>query len=361
MHLDWDYRPPAVDVPKVRAELIEAGFATEIGRQGHGVQRAYLFAVLGALAELETGEHASHVSLILAIEEPELYQHPVRARFLSGVLSDLASGGGALPTQVMYTTHSPYFISLDRAESLRLLRIGQGSAPPQTTAASVNLDQAAEELWRAAGATGTQFTAQTLRPRLRPMSDTPVSEGFFAEVAVLVEGEEDRAMLAGAGLAQGLNLTEQGIAVLPVGGKASLDRPLLTFKQLGIPTFVLFDGDASGKDDSSPKLNVRLLSLLGGPVEEFPETQISDGWAVFQDRLAETVRSGIGEQSFDEALEAACASCGFSKDAGNKNAVVLADAFRRLSETGKRSSELDDILGKISALRGIVNAPLEDD
>ncbi len=161
-------------------------------------------------------------------------------------------------------------------------------------------------------------------------------------------------MVTGAATAKGLNLTEAGIAVLPVGGKASLDRPLLIFRQLGIPTYVLFDGDVSHRGDpkkSDPKSNERLLRLLGSPVEEFPATQFSDGWAVFEDQLAETVRAGIGPEDYDAALQAACAELGFSKDNGNKNAVVLADAFRRLAEQGKRSPELDEVLSKIAALK----------
>ena len=61
-----------------------------------------------------------------AIEEPELYQHPSRQRHLASVLLNLAKGaipGVAENTQVIYATHSPLFVGLDR--------FGPNSGPTQ--------------------------------------------------------------------------------------------------------------------------------------------------------------------------------------------------------------------------------------
>jgi hypothetical protein len=69
--------------------------------------------------------------LVLAIEEPELYQHPSRQRHMASVLLELSQGtipGVAKRTQVLYSTHSPLFVGLDRFEQIRLLRKVGGMA-----------------------------------------------------------------------------------------------------------------------------------------------------------------------------------------------------------------------------------------
>jgi len=49
-------------------------------------------------------------NLILGIEEPELYQHPDRQRYLSKILAKISKHeipGVARQIQVIYSTHSP--------------------------------------------------------------------------------------------------------------------------------------------------------------------------------------------------------------------------------------------------------------
>src|SRR5688572_12065347 len=56
--------------------------------------------------------------MILACEEPELYQHPPQARHLADVFVQLAQSNN----QVLVTTHSPLFVSGDGFENVRLVR-----------------------------------------------------------------------------------------------------------------------------------------------------------------------------------------------------------------------------------------------
>lgn len=51
----------------------------------------------------------------MAIEEPELYQHPPQARYLAELLYDLSQGGA----QVIVCSHSPLFIPGDDVESVK--------------------------------------------------------------------------------------------------------------------------------------------------------------------------------------------------------------------------------------------------
>jgi len=58
-------------------------------------------------------------------------------------------------------------------------------------------------------------------PRLTALFEQ-VSEGFFSSVALLVEGEGDRAAIIGAALSTGRDFESLGISVLPCGGKSNV-------------------------------------------------------------------------------------------------------------------------------------------
>ncbi len=108
--------------PVVHLRGGEGRDSTTIGRQGHGFQRAFIIAVLEYLAEAsrdESPENSSAPTLFLAIEEPELYQHPPRARHLANVMTELSQKSSV---QVSYATHSPYFASPAQFDAIRLVR-----------------------------------------------------------------------------------------------------------------------------------------------------------------------------------------------------------------------------------------------
>lgn len=105
-------RPPQISVRALISD--RGGRPIEADLQGHGLQRALVIALLHELAEAapqvvtETGD-ADARSLVLAIEEPELYQHPLQARTLAASLEKLAVEATGRSIQVAYSTHSPYF------------------------------------------------------------------------------------------------------------------------------------------------------------------------------------------------------------------------------------------------------------
>jgi hypothetical protein len=348
--LDWDIQAPSFSLPKVRARIKEQGFIADIGRQGHGVQRAYLLAVLQGLHEQLQAvprEDRDEASLLLVVEEPELYQHPVQGRLLAKTLQALPGEGGTAGTQVLYATHSPLFVSLENIESVRLFRLDRAEVPTARVA-SVNLEAAAQRMWEASGSPRSPYTADTLKARLRLLLDSPVAEGFFARAVVLVEGAEDSAIVRAACLHSSLDLDQEGIAVLHVDGKWNLDRPLVVFGQLGIPIFVMFDGDASKSgEDSNTSCNRRLLSLLGEEESGTPETQVNDAFACFEENLTGTIQEEIGSDKWSDAIGEARAHFGFVGDGGEKNPIVLARVFEQLHQSGASSQSLGAIVEKI--------------
>ena len=206
-----------IPMPKAQVKLVEDGYSASVARTGHGLQRAFIVTLLqhlvvarsvpqtaGEASEAEAFQEPTLPDLLLAIEEPELYQHPNRQRHIATILLRLAEGtipGVAGRTQIVYATHSPLFVGTDRFDQIRLARkVDAGeNQPKKTELVSTTLDRVAEELWNVNGQHGARFTGDTLRARLQAIMTPWMNEGFFADVAVLVEGEDDAGGKVGAG------------------------------------------------------------------------------------------------------------------------------------------------------------------
>ncbi len=359
-------------LPKVEVKLHEDGYKSSVQRTGHGLQRAFILTMLQHLVAakgVETATEEGFASeaeipeqgepqlpcLVLAIEEPELYQHPSRQRHMAAVLLKLSQGaipGVAKKTQVLYSTHSPLFVGLDRFEQIRLLRKTDHAAgkPRVTKAVKAELGAVAEELWTAGGKQGSKFTANTLRPRLQAVMTPWVNEGFFADVAVLVEGEDDRAAILGVAVSMGHNFDSDGISVIPCMGKNNLDRPLVIFRRLGIPVYVIWDGD-NGETDAKPEDNHRLLRLVGQSDEDWP-CGAKDRHACFKVKLETTLEEEIGKDLFDRLLADTQGELGIPKKKDAlKNPVVLQRIVEKAAADRKTSATLKGIVEKIIALK----------
>ncbi len=275
-----------IPMPRVEVQLTEDGYSSDITRKGHGFQRGFILTVLQHLAVAQPliapTQKASETlvqdqqlaTLILAIEEPELYQHPARQRHFANILSKLAGGtvnGVAHQTQVLYCTHSPLFVNIDWFDNLRLLRKSDAEAanmPKTTIVTSSNLNQVADILWRASERTQSPYTGESLRPRLRSLMTPSMNEGFFAEVVVLVEGEDDHAAIHAIANLLDYDLESQGICVIPCNGKSNLGKAAAIFKSLEIPTYVIWDSDhgsltRQNEIDRAKEENHCLLRLMG--------------------------------------------------------------------------------------------------
>ncbi|ACA59051.1 ATP-dependent nuclease [Candidatus Desulforudis audaxviator] len=361
-----------IPMPEAQVKLVEDGYESSVLRTGHGLQRAFILTMLQHLVAaremkktMEEGfdskEQSSEAEepylpgLVLAIEEPELYQHPSRQRHLASVLVKLATGtipGVAKKTQVIYSTHSPLFVGLDRFDQIRLLRkkdVGAGK-PKVTEVVKANLEAVAEELWDACGRQGVKYTSETLRPRLQAIMTPWVNEGFFADVVVLVEGEDDRAAILGVARAMGYDFDSANISVIPCMGKPNLDRPLVIFRRLRIPVYVIWDSDY-GERDPKPESNRYLLRLLGQAEEDWPNI-VEDWYACFEVKLEATIAEEIGQELFNQLLSQAQNELGIpKKEHALKNPVVLQQIVEKAAAEGKESISLKGIVQKIIALK----------
>jgi len=324
--LDWDeVKAPDLPLPMARPTLVEDEFRGEISKKGHGLQRALLITLLQFLAQssgpadttmtdgggsVNASEPANFgPSLIVAIEEPELYLHPLRCRYLFGLLRDLtqpSQHGAQHANQVLFASHSPHFVSLHQFESIRIVRKvkAPGIAAPESVASSFTVSDALKRISQIAGLDRSRLTVDSFRAHTIPVMASLASEGFFADAVVLVEGFGDAGVLTRLQERLEKNWLARGIAVIPVDGKTNLDRPALIFQGLGIPTYLVFDGDKESKgkrkrEANAIRTNRLLLRLLGAPEEDFPASRVESRWAAFEHDLEHELAQCLGKEVFD--------------------------------------------------------------
>ena len=156
---------------------------------------------------------------VLLIEEPELYLSPHAQRHLYGLLRDLAQAGN----QILYSTHAPVFLSVDKLEELALVR----HTPTGGTSLFQPEPLAEAETFRAL----SEF-------------DSDRAELFLARCAVLVEGRTEKLTFPLVFDALGVDADKEGILVLECGGKGNMPLFARIANACSIPYVVVHDRDA---------------------------------------------------------------------------------------------------------------------
>ena len=290
-------RPPAIRLPGLNVDLrvAEGGLETAVGRQGHGFQRALMIAIVQQLAAVRPLPNDDNVAsqdrpaLFLALEEPELYQHPLQARHFAASLNELVAADSI---QVAYATHSEHFIDPARYERLRRF---QRRANTEWPIGEVTQATIAGVTRRLAGVINPDEVETRIRITLRRQ----LAEAVFARAVLIVEGYSDAGFLQGIADRDG-GLDADGIAIVVGRGKTSLLIPRAILEELAVPTFVIFDGDAGrggrlrkqGKATQATQAetevrreNEMLLRGLGVTPQAQPLTTVESHYAVFHDNL----------------------------------------------------------------------------
>lgn len=313
----------------------DGDFLGSLARMGHGLQRSYLLALL---QELASSDAPDAPTMILACEEPELYQHPPQARHLADVFVQLAQGNN----QVLVTTHSPLFVSGDGFENVRLVRTPTKNTGSQV--ASLTFDKLCARIRTALGedpARKLEGLVAKIHQALRPH----VAEMFFTRIPVLVEGLEDASYITTA-----LHLSQQwaefrrlGCHIIPVNGKDKLIQPLAIARELGIPVFVVFDadGDTTRADHRTrhEKDNKALMHLLNVTANAFPATNIlGKDHAIWHTNLTKVAEADFGA---DCATYKEGARLHYAQEGGlEKHDLFIADWLSAAHADGKTSTTL---------------------
>jgi len=183
--------------------------------------------------------HLRH--FVLLIEEPELYLSPHAQRHLYGLLRALAQAGN----QILYSTHAPVFLSVDKLEELALVR----HTPSGGTSLLQPEPLAEAETFRAL----SEF-------------DSDRAELFLARCAVLVEGRTEKLTLPLVFEALGVDADKEGILVLECGGKGNMPLFARIANACSVPYVVVHDRDAprGSRPVESERVVNRLIREVAG-------------------------------------------------------------------------------------------------
>ena len=321
-------RPPEPSVGKAGFDvyLTENLYQSPVAGAGHGLQRALVMAVLHHLSRAQAdGEsyaemayrHPSHSeearaalsrasgsagdgdgdvrdapTVVLAIEEPELYQHPTRVRHLASLLRSMPDRGLAGvpgPVQVVYTTHSPHFVFADSIGQIRLVSMRHDSRldPGTSAVASATPSDILEDMVRCGAARESDGAVDY--SLLRAMGPA-ASEGFFASAVVLVEGPSDRIVLEAAAEARGRSMDSLGVSVVPCESKSAMPLPIAVFRRFGIPVYAVWDADEDkGRQREESERIASALGHAGGKWRGL----ICSRFACLDGDLEATIRSDL--------------------------------------------------------------------
>lgn len=327
--------------------ILDGTTETEVERQGHGFQRTLLISALQLLAQ--SGSASAEGVICLAIEEPELFQHPIQARAFAKVLRSLSEDGNKR-IQVTYATHSPYFLEARHFDQVRRLTRSTGSDPLVT----VHFATVAEVKSKLAGT----VAADQVGRQLDGIVTDRLSVALFADRALVVEGETEAAVFYGIGDRDAVgHLESKGISIVSAGGKGGIPLAYAILTSLGIPTYVLFDGDSgfevranivgktpaaiAGERTKFSTENRWLLKYLGETEVDFPSEQVGDRLATLSDQLESYLESNWAEWGTAyAAIEAA---------AGNK---LLKNQFAYRTATREAAGTVPHMFNQILAKAG---------
>ncbi len=330
-----------IDEPWAYIRIGERGFEADLARFGHGLQRSYMLALL---QELSLIDDETAPTLIMGIEEPELYQHPPQARYLSETLLELSEKD----SQLILCTHNPLFIPGDNFDKVRIVR--EQENPNCTTVSQLLYEDLAKKLEEI----GENLLKETgIIAKLYPSLNPVINEMFFCKRLVLVEGQEDLSFLTSSLMLNNKisDFRKYGCHIVPVNGKSNLKRPLAIANLLEIPTFVVFDADTDLDEPSvivKHKKDNKAILALQGHIDEnnWPDSNIiKDNLFSWKTNICNEIKSEVAEDWSRYQQEA---EDYYGNPGGlNKNPLAIAKILEKAWSEGNKSDLLNTLVDKI--------------
>lgn len=342
----WTHDPEKsvrVDDPVASLLAGEGNFEGGVARFGHGLQRSLL---LGLLQLVSGCGETSGPKLLLGVEEPELFQHPPQARYLSEVFRNLTEKNA----QIVVSTHSPYFVTGKGAENVRLVR-----KSPVSKDSRVTFFTFAElsDLLSKATEKPAQKRHEGVKARLNQELHPLRNEIFFTPIVVLVEGIEDVAHITTY-----LHLQDKwnefrrlGCHIVSADGKEYMIRMLAVMQLLKIPFFIIFDADGGCKPEHKTQHardNKAILTLCGAKaIEPFPSADIwAHNFVMWQNTIADRIEADFAGTDFVKIRNEVLAKFAHMS-AWRKNSSVITESLTAAHEKGVKSATLIKLCDEI--------------
>ena len=260
----------------------------EVTLEGHGNQRTLMMSMVESLAEADEGDESKRPLKVIAIEEPEIFQHPVRARAMGRKLSRLSERESA---QVVIATHSPYFVRPEQFGSLRRIHSNIG----KSSATYANPSLIAQQMG---------LHVNGLLKHMQKEIPKTITEGFFSNCVLVVEGDSDSAVLEPIAEHLGIPLEPQGISIWAMDSKSSPKMHYSILSSLGTKVYALVDGDFKPNDNPQQSRShqnqtndaLAVVSPMDQNGTAIPyvfgdPTLVAHNMSIFQDDLEHELRS----------------------------------------------------------------------
>jgi len=265
LRVDFQAYNPVNFFHALRLQAAEGDEARTLEEMGTGEQQVLALAFAYAYAK------AFHGGIVLVVEEPEAHLHPLAQHWLAQRLRSRCQKG----LQVLITTHSPAFVSVEALEGLVLVYKEHGFTRVRQLARSDLVAKCIE-----LGAPPDRVTESNVLRFYAANATTELLSGFFARAVVLAEGPTEVLALPVLLAKRGLQAEKEGIAILSVGGKGNLAKWYRLYSAYGIPCYVVFDNDAT--DDNTGSKRKDALSAVGLHAGEVDDLITGDDWKVHQ-------------------------------------------------------------------------------
>lgn len=223
-----------------------------INKLGTGLQRACLTSALVTTSS-EVGSSNSSRTTVLAIEEPELYQHPVKIKHLAKVYRDWGTAEGR---QMLYATHSPHFVSPSEIDKIRRFQLLEG----KTILNSATIDEVIISHAKLIADNNIDNNDSKIlenqRTKMNNFLDKELPKSFgetlFSNAVVLVEGDTDLAVIEEL---VGDFLEKSGVSLLSTGGIDGMPRIKAVLATFKIPYYTIIDLDGSATTAENSKVD----------------------------------------------------------------------------------------------------------
>lgn len=176
------------------------------------------------------------LSVILALDEPEIHLHPYMQRTLTKYLNRMVSGADSdfnsllkeyfdidsINAQLLLVTHSPSMVPREYKKIIRFSLDGQSNL---SVRAGANIQMQPKD-----------------EKQLIAKFDT-IKEALFSRTAIVVEGDSEEMALPGFAETLGFDFDAQGITVINCQGKRSEPGTYSVLRKFGLPVYSIVDRD----------------------------------------------------------------------------------------------------------------------
>jgi predicted ATP-dependent endonuclease of OLD family len=245
----------------------EGGFKISAQELGEGMQNAIVLAMLQAFEETQKK------GAILLIEEPEMFLHPQMQRSLYKTLRKIGE-----TNQVIYTTHSPHFVTVPDYDEIMLVRKTDGKT--RVTTSALPKDTARSE-------------------KLIKELDPERSELFFATRLLIVEGDTEKLAFPEYAKVLEIDLDRVGATIIEVGGKRNLMEFAKVAISFGIPTGIVYDKDSS----DFPKEQKDDEEAYNGELDALKRDDGTVRVWRFSNKYEDHLRAALGEPKYQELCQ----------------------------------------------------------